>query len=69
MIVPTWLVAHSTTKGEPVDAFEFAASDERGQTMAEYGVVLSLITIAIVGLLASLGTGIGHMIETVQGLL
>ncbi|MEP6812870.1 MAG: Flp family type IVb pilin [Actinomycetota bacterium] len=43
------------------DWFEFVRMNwkkEEGQTMAEYGVVLALITVLIVGTLTALSTGI-----------
>jgi Flp pilus assembly pilin Flp len=43
------------------DWFEFIRTNwkkEEGQTMAEYGVVLALITVLIVGTLTALSTGI-----------
>ena len=36
---------------------------EEGQTMAEYGVVLALITLAVVGVIATLGTSIATTIS------
>jgi Flp pilus assembly pilin Flp len=38
------------------------ACEERGQTMAEYGVVLTVITLAIVTAFAVFGTGIERSI-------
>ena len=38
---------------------------EEGQTMAEYGVVLAVITVAIVGVLAFLSTGIQAALQSV----
>jgi len=43
------------------DSFQFVRTNwkkEEGQTMAEYGVVLALITVLIVGTLTALSTGI-----------
>ena len=43
------------------DWFEFVRMNwkkDEGQTMAEYGVVLALITVLIVGTLTALSTGI-----------
>jgi Flp pilus assembly pilin Flp len=40
---------------------------EEGQTMAEYGVVLALITLAVVGVIATLGTSIAATITDVTG--
>lgn len=38
---------------------------EEGQTMAEYAVILALITAAVVGVMAALGTNILTVIRTV----
>jgi Flp pilus assembly pilin Flp len=38
---------------------------QEGQTMAEYAVVLAVITLAVVGIFAALGTGIGGKITDV----
>ena len=38
---------------------------EDGQTMAEYGVVLAVITVALVGIFAALSGQIGTAIESV----
>jgi Flp pilus assembly pilin Flp len=40
--------------------------NERGQTMAEYAVVLGLITLAIVGAITVLGTQISSALNAVQ---
>jgi Flp pilus assembly pilin Flp len=42
---------------------------EEGQTMAEYGVVLTVITVAVVGIFTALSGGIIASIERVIGLL
>jgi Flp pilus assembly pilin Flp len=42
---------------------------EDGQTMAEYGVVLAVITLAVVVALAALSGAIGDAIDAVTGLL
>jgi Flp pilus assembly pilin Flp len=50
------------------DWFEFARMNwkkEEGQTMAEYGVVLALITVLIVGTLALLSDGINKALGDV----
>ena len=39
---------------------------EEGQTMAEYGVVLAVITIAVFGALAYLGSSVAKEIQTVS---
>jgi Flp pilus assembly pilin Flp len=40
---------------------------EEGQTMAEYGVVLGVITVATVGAFALLGTHVTDVINLVTG--
>jgi Flp pilus assembly pilin Flp len=42
---------------------------EAGQTMAEYGVVLAVITIGIVAALTALSGGITHALNTTKGYL
>lgn len=42
---------------------------EDGQTMAEYGVVLALITLAVVGTIVLLGTQIKNKLSTVVDVL
>jgi Flp pilus assembly pilin Flp len=52
--------------------FEFARanwSKEEGQTMAEYGVVLAVITVGIVATLVLLSGGINTALSRVLGLL
>jgi len=46
-----------------------AASREEGQTMAEYGVVLALITLAVVGALGVLALGISGKLGFVTNVL
>ena len=51
--------------------FESSASRVRredGQTMAEYGVVLAVITLAVVVALAALSGAIGDAINAVTGI-
>jgi Flp pilus assembly pilin Flp len=43
------------------------AREEEGQTMAEYGVVLGVITVAAVGAFALLGTHIKDVLDAVIG--
>ena len=47
------------------DMFRAFAQRQEGQTMAEYGVVLALITLAIVGIIGTLGTTIEGKISDV----
>jgi Flp pilus assembly pilin Flp len=51
------------------DLFRALWKREEGQTMAEYGIVLAVITIAAVGVFTALSGGIQHAISNVTGLL
>jgi Flp pilus assembly pilin Flp len=42
------------------------AGEERGQTMAEYAVVLAVITLGIVAALVALSGGIGNALDNVR---
>lgn len=42
---------------------------EDGQTMAEYGVVLAVITIAVIGAITLLSDNVRNAIENVAGIL
>ena len=42
---------------------------EEGQTMAEYGVILAVITVAIIGALVALSTGIFNNLDAVVNIL
>ena len=44
-------------------------SREDGQTMAEYGVVLAVITLAVVGAITLLSDNVRSAIENVAGIL
>jgi Flp pilus assembly pilin Flp len=44
------------------------AGDERGQTMAEYAVILTVITAAVVLAVATLATGVGAHITSIANL-
>jgi len=50
-------------------ALQLRAAEERAQTMAEYAVVLTAITIAIFLALALLGTSLGAHITNVANLV
>jgi Flp pilus assembly pilin Flp len=52
-----------------VTYFRARFGDEKGQTMAEYGVVLAVITAAVVIALTALSGGIAGAINTVRGYL
>lgn len=52
--------------------FEFARLNwrkEDGQTMAEYGVVLAVITLAVIGAITLLSDNVRAAIENVAGIL
>ncbi len=51
------------------DLFGLLRRREEGQTMAEYAVVLAVITIAAVGVFTALSGGITNSINKVIGLL
>src|SRR3954463_10556368 len=52
-----------------VEAARRLREREEGQTMAEYGVVLAVITIAVVGAITLLSTNVRNAITSVAGLL
>ena len=51
-----------------LDVLRPSSRDERGQTMAEYGVVLALITLAVVGSMTLLAGNISAAFSGVAGL-
>ena len=42
---------------------------EKGQTMAEYAVVLAVVTLLVIGAISLLSTNIGNEIKKVAGVL
>lgn len=48
---------------------QLVAREEHGQTMAEYGVVLAVITIGVVVALTALSGGITNALDAVKGKL
>ena len=54
---------------ELVTYFRARFGGEEGQTMAEYGVVLAVITAAVVIALTALSGGISGALDTVRGYL
>jgi len=46
-----------------------ASQREEGQTMAEYGVVLALITLAVIGVITALGLAIAGKLGAVSAVL
>jgi Flp pilus assembly pilin Flp len=47
----------------------FIRKHEEGQTMAEYAVVLGVITLAVVGVFTALAGGINGAISSVTGII
>jgi pilus assembly protein Flp/PilA len=43
--------------------------DEHGQTMAEYGVVLALVTLAVIGAMTMLSGNISGAFTSIAGIL
>jgi pilus assembly protein Flp/PilA len=52
-----------------IDVLRPSLRDERGQTMAEYGVVLALITLAVVGSMTLLAGNISAAFTSIGSLL
>jgi Flp pilus assembly pilin Flp len=55
-----------TFVGSTVDALR---RREEGQTMAEYGVVLAVITLAVIGAITLLSDNVRNALENVAGIL
>ncbi len=51
------------------ELYEWLRREERGQTMAEYAVVLAIITVVIIGALTALSGGIANALNAVAGFL
>lgn len=41
--------------------------DERGQGLVEYGLILVLVAVVVIGALTLLGGGINNMLNTIAG--
>ena len=52
-----------------LDLLRAAARREDGQTMAEYGVVLALITLAVVGAIGALALAISGKLGSISNIL
>jgi Flp pilus assembly pilin Flp len=52
-----------------LDWIRFARTREEGQTMAEYGVTLAVITVATVAVFTALSGGVSRSIQRVIGLI
>jgi Flp pilus assembly pilin Flp len=48
---------------------QVAAKREQGQTMAEYGVVLAVITLAVIGAITLLSDNVRTALENVAGIM
>ena len=55
------------TFSECIDLIKWARKRQEGQTMAEYAVVLGVITLAVVGVFTALSGGISGAINSVKG--
>jgi Flp pilus assembly pilin Flp len=55
------------TFSEAFDLLKWARKRQEGQTMAEYAVVLGVITLAVVGVFTALAGGISGAINSVKG--
>ena len=55
------------TFSECLDLIKWARKRQEGQTMAEYAVVLGVITLAVVGVFTALSGGISGAIDSVKG--
>lgn len=54
---------------EALDLFKAYRKRQEGQTMAEYAVVLGVITLAVVGVFTALAGGIKGAITSVTGVI
>lgn len=54
---------------EMVKRMQIALGNEKGQGLAEYALILVLISIAAIGVLTTLGTDIGAVFTKVSGQL
>ena len=55
------------TFSDCLDLIRSSWKREEGQTMAEYAVVLGVITLAVVGVFTALSGGISGAIDSVKG--
>ena len=55
------------TISDCIDLIKWARKRQEGQTMAEYAVVLGVITLAVVGVFTALSGGISGAINSVKG--
>jgi Flp pilus assembly pilin Flp len=57
------------TFSDLLDWIRIARSREQGQTMAEYGVTLAVITVATVAVFTALSAGASRAVQRVIGLI
>ena len=57
------------TFSDCLDLLRWARKRQEGQTMAEYAVVLGIITLAVVGVFTALAGGISGAIDVVKGVI
>jgi Flp pilus assembly pilin Flp len=57
------------TQAFAADAANALRRREEGQTMAEYGVVLAVITLAVIAAISLLSENVRNAIESVAGIL
>jgi Flp pilus assembly pilin Flp len=55
------------TLSDCLDLFRSVRKRQEGQTMAEYAVVLGVITLAVVGVFTALSGGISSAVNSVKG--
>jgi Flp pilus assembly pilin Flp len=55
------------TISDYIDLIKAVRKRQEGQTMAEYAVVLGVITLAVVGVFTALSGGISNAINSVKG--
>jgi Flp pilus assembly pilin Flp len=62
-------VTRNMTFSECRDLIRWARKRQEGQTMAEYAVVLGVITLAVVGVFTALAGGVSGAISNITGLI
>lgn len=51
------------------DSMMAKTKDEDGQTLVEYGLIIALISIAAIGIMATVGTNVKNVFTSVSGKL
>ena len=52
-----------------MDYYKAVLQSEKGQGMVEYGLILALIAVAVIGIMTTMGTSLGAMFNTISGKL